>query len=47
MWIHLRKEGFPLKRKNKLMPRADGPSEALEKINDNAYKVSLLGDYGV
>ena len=29
------------------MPRADGPFEVLEKINDNAYKVELLGDYGV
>jgi len=29
------------------MPRADGPFEVLERINDNAYKVDLLGDYGV
>ena len=29
------------------MPRADGPFEILEKINDNAYKVYLPGDYGV
>ena len=29
------------------MPRADGPFEILEKINDNAYKVELPGDYGV
>jgi len=47
MWIHLRKERFPSKRKNKLMPRADGPFEVLERINDNAYKVGLPGDYGV
>ena len=25
MWIHVRKERFPSKRKNKLTPRADGP----------------------
>ena len=29
------------------MPQADGPCEVLENINDNAYKVDLLGDYGV
>ena len=29
------------------MPRADSPFEILEKINDNAYKVDFLGDYGV
>jgi len=29
------------------MPRADGPFEVLEKINDNASKVDLLGEYGV
>ena len=29
------------------MPRADGPFEVLELINDNAYKVDLAGDYGV
>jgi len=29
------------------MPRADGPFEVLEKINDNAYKVGLSGEYGV
>ena len=29
------------------MPRVDGPFEVHEKINDNAYKVDLSGDYGV
>jgi len=47
VWIHLRKERFPSKRKNKLMPRAEGPFEVLERVNDNAYKVDLPGDYGV
>ena len=41
VWIHLRKEHFPSKRKTKLMLRADGPFEYLEKINDNSYKVEL------
>jgi len=29
------------------MPRADGPFELLDKINDNAYKIDLAKDYGV
>ena len=41
VWIHLRKESFPSKRKNKLMLRAKGPFEVLERVNDNAYKVDL------
>ena len=47
VWIHLRKERFPAQRKTKLMPRADGPLEVLERINGNGYKVDLPGDYGV
>jgi hypothetical protein len=29
------------------MTRGDGPSQILEIINDNAYKVNLPGEYGV
>jgi len=47
VWVHLRKERFPSKRKSKLMPRADGPFEILERVNDNAYKVNFPGDYGL
>ncbi|XP_057543337.1 uncharacterized protein LOC130821563 [Amaranthus tricolor] len=43
VWIYMRKERFPSQRKNKLMPRAEGPFEVVEKINDNAYKVDLGG----
>ncbi|XP_074313684.1 uncharacterized protein LOC141648874 [Silene latifolia] len=46
-WLHLRKERFPGKRKNKLMPHAEGPYKIIEKINDNAYKLELPGDYSV
>ena len=47
IWIHLRKERFPSKRKSKLMPRSDGPFEVLENIGPNAYKVGLPGEYVV
>ncbi|XP_074314916.1 uncharacterized protein LOC141651088 [Silene latifolia] len=47
VWIHLRKERFSTKRKSKLMRRADGPFEVVERIGSNAYKVNLPGDYGV
>ena len=30
IWIHLQKEGFPSKRKSKLMPIADDPFKVLE-----------------
>jgi len=29
------------------MPTADAPFEVPERVNDNAYKVNLLRDYGV
>lgn len=47
VWVHLRKDRFPEKRKSKLMPHGDGPFRVLEKINDNAYKIDLPGDYAV
>jgi len=47
VWLHLRKEGFPLRRRNKLMPRGDGAFRVREKVNDNAYKLELSSDMGV
>ena len=47
VWIHMRKERFPAQRRSKLNPREDGPFQILEKINDNAYKVDLPGEYNV
>jgi hypothetical protein len=43
----MRKERFPAHGKSKLQPRGDEPFQILERINDNAYKVDLLGEYGV
>ena len=47
VWLHLRKERFPAKRHSKLLPRGDGPFQVVERINDNAYKLDLPGEYGV
>lgn len=47
VWVHLRKERFPASRKTKLHPRGDGPFQVVERINDNAYKLDLSGEYGI
>jgi hypothetical protein len=38
---------LPSKSKSKLMPRTDGPFRIIEKVNDDAYKVDLPGDYNI
>ena len=43
----MRKERFPKQRKSKLQPRGDGPFQVLERINDNAYRINILDEYGV
>ena len=43
----MRKEGFPARRRSKIHPRGDGPFQVLERINDNAYKLDLPGEYNI
>jgi len=47
VWVHFRKERFTTHCKTKLMPRGDGPFPVVERLNDNAYKVSLPPEYQV
>ena len=47
VWLHMRKEQFPEQRRSKLLPRGDGPFQVLARINDNAYKLDLPGEYSV
>ncbi|XP_071914051.1 uncharacterized protein [Coffea arabica] len=47
VWLHLRKERFPVQRRNKLLPRGDGPFQVVARIIDNAYKLDLPGEYNV
>jgi len=47
VWVHMRKERFLSLRQSKLQPRGDGPFQVLERVNDNAYKLDLPGEYNV
>jgi len=41
------KRVFSAIHKSKIMPRNDGPFEPLERVNNNADKVNLPGEYGI
>jgi hypothetical protein len=43
----MHKERFPNQRKSKLQSHGDGPFQVLERINNNAYKIDLSGEYSV
>ncbi|KAL2465203.1 Uncharacterized protein Adt_41054 [Abeliophyllum distichum] len=43
----MRKERFPARQCSKLHPRGDGPFQVLERINNNAYKLDLPGNFNV
>ena len=47
VWVHKHKERFPAQRRSKLLPRGDGPFQVLDRINNNAYKLDLPGEYTV
>ncbi|GKU93218.1 hypothetical protein SLEP1_g6826 [Rubroshorea leprosula] len=45
--VHMRKEQFPAQRHSNLQSRGDGPFQVIARINDNAYKLELPGEYNV
>jgi hypothetical protein len=45
--VHMRKERFSTHRRSKLHPRGDGPFQVLARINNNAYKLDLPGEYNI
>ena len=47
VWLHLRKDRFPKKRKSQLSPRGDGPFKVLKRVNDYAYRLELPEEYDV
>ncbi|KAH9792707.1 hypothetical protein KPL71_004239 [Citrus sinensis] len=47
VWVHMRNERFLAQRRSKLLPRGDGPFQVVARINDNAYKLDLPGEYNV
>lgn len=46
VWKHLRKERFPRKRKNLLIPRAESPLIVLQWFGEIVHKIELPDDFG-
>jgi hypothetical protein len=47
VWVHLRKDRFPLLRHSKLRPRGGGPYRVLAKINDKTYSIDIpIAEFG-
>jgi hypothetical protein len=47
VWLHLRKDHFTALCRSKLITRAAGPFKVLTKVNDNAYVLDQLAEFGV
>jgi hypothetical protein len=47
VWVHMRKERFPARRRSKLHPRRDGSFQVLAWINNNTYKSDLPCEYNI
>ena len=47
VWVHLRKDRFPLGKFGKLKPRVYDPFKIIEKIGENAYKLQLPDEYEI
>ena len=47
VWVHLRKDRFPLGKFGKLKRRVDGPFKIIKKIEENAYKLQLPDEYEI
>ena len=47
IWLHLKKERFPTRRKSKLILRRDRPFKVLTKGGTNDYRLELPGDVAV
>ena len=45
--MHIKKERFLEQRRSKLITWGDGPFQIIKRINDNVYKVNLLGEYDI
>src|SRR4051812_40374813 len=47
VWVHLRKDRFPLLRRSKLKPRGARPFKVLAKINDNVNSIDIpIAEFG-